>query len=226
VTRRGWRLAPGERSVRFSPVWFRLVDDVTGQAPVEQVVVRLERREGAEWQPADVPATVTAAGMIGFPGLERRREAAGAAPRRYRVLVEADRYRPLYQELTSGLGFDAPPHNDEVQPPPPNRRDLVLLPSVTYPFAAHIHPLRGVVVDQAGASVENVLVRNETQVGIETRLERALTDDRGAFALALRWVAPASPTLVTALDRRTQRSATVTVTVPEDLDRSLRITIA
>jgi hypothetical protein len=225
VTRPGWRLASDERSVRFSPVWFRLVDDLTGRPPVEQVLVRLERREGAAWERTDVPATVTMAGMIAFPGLERRREAAGGAPRRYRVRVEAEWYRPLYQELTDGLGFDAPPHNDHVQPPAPPRRDLVLLPSVTYPYSAHIRPLRGVVVDQAGAPVENVLVQNQSQAGPVTRLERVLSDDRGAFALALRLVAPGTTTAVTALDRRTQRGATAIVTVPDDLDHNQLITI-
>jgi hypothetical protein len=226
VTRPGWRLVAGERSVRFSPVWFRLVDDHTGQPPVELVQVRLDRREGTEWKPTDLRATVTLAGMIGVPGLERRREVTGVQPRRYRVRVEAERYRPLYRALTSGLGFDVLPHNDDVQPPGPTRRDLVLLPSVTYPFAAHVRPLRGVVVDQAGTPVEDVLVRTQTQVGTVIKLERTLTDERGAFALALRWVASGATASVTAIDRRTQRTATVTVTVPDDLGHSQRIIIA
>ena len=226
MTRPGWQPATGERSVSFSPVWFRLLDDLTGQPPLEPVLVRLDRREGAEWLPTDLPATVTPAGMLAYPGLERRRETTGTPPRRYRVRVEAEWYRPLYQELTGGLGFDALPHNDHVQPPPPARRDLVLLPSVTYPFGTHIRPLRGVVVDQAGAPVENVLIQNQTQVGTVTRLERVLSDDRGAFALALRFVAPGTAATVTAIDRRTQRTATVTVTVPDDLDHSQPITIA
>ena len=33
MTAPGWRLAPGERSVRFSPGWFRLIDDFTGLSP-------------------------------------------------------------------------------------------------------------------------------------------------------------------------------------------------
>jgi hypothetical protein len=211
--------------VRFSPVWFRLVDDLTGQTPLERVRVRLERREGTEWKPTDVEAVVTAAGMVAFPGLERRREVIGVPPRRYRVQVEAEHYRPLYRELTAGLGFDALPHNDQVQPPAPPRRDLVLLPSVTYPYAPHVRLLRGTVADQAGAPVEDVLVSSQLPVGPVTRLERTLTDDRGSFALALRWAASGATASVTAIDRRTQRTATVMVTVPDDLDRSLLITI-
>jgi hypothetical protein len=190
------------------------------------VQVRLERREGTEWKPTDIEGVVTVAGMVAFPGLVRRREVIGVPVRRYRVQVEAERYRPLYRELTAGVGFDARPHNDDVQPLAPPRRDLVLLPSVTYPFAPHIRPLRGTVVDQGGAQVEDVLVSSQTPVGPVTRLERALTDDRGTFALALRWVASGATATVTAIDRRTQRTATVTVTVPDDLDRHHLITIA
>jgi hypothetical protein len=222
----GWVLVPGERSVRYSPAWFRLVDDVTGQPPVELVRVQVDEREDGGWRPAEVPTVVTLAGMIAFPGLGRSREAIGVPARRHRIRVDADLYRPLYQAMTSGLEFDVSPHNDDVVPPAPPRRDLVLLPSVIYPFAAHVRPLRGVVVDQAGAPVQDVLVRARTQIGQDTKLERALTDGRGAFALTLRWVAAGATATVTAIDRRTQRTGTLTVTVPDDLGHSHRITIA
>ncbi len=222
----GWRPAAGERSVRFSPVWFRLIDDLTGLPPAGRVLVRLDRREGTEWKPTDVAATVTMAGMVAFPGLERRRETAAVPPRHYRVRAEAEFYRPLYREQAEGLEFDAPPHNDDVQPPAPTRTDMVLLPSVTYPYAAHIRTLRGIVRDQAGMPAEDVLVQTQSRAGPVTRLERTLTDDRGAFTLALRWVRPGSTTSVSATDQRSHRSAIVTVTVPDDLDHSQLIIIA
>src|SRR5207244_1219840 len=122
------------------------------------VLVRLDQQEGAGWSPIDVPATITTAGMVAFPGLERRRETAGVPPRRYRARTEAEFYRPLYREEANGLEFDALPHNDDVQPPAPVQIDMVLLPSVSYPYAAYIRTLRGIVHDQAGAPVEDVLV--------------------------------------------------------------------
>jgi hypothetical protein len=225
MTAPGWRLAAGERLVRFSPVWFRLIDDLTGLSPAGRVLVRLDRQEGTGWKPTEVPATVTMVGVVAFPGLGRRTETAGVPPGHYRVRAEAEFYRPLYREQAEGLEFDAPPNNDDVQPPAPAPMDMVLLPSVTYPYAAHIRTLRGIVHDQAGAPVGDVLVQTQSQVGPVTRLERTLTDDRGAFTLALRWVAPGSTASVTATDRRGHRSAIVTVTVPDDLDHSQLIVI-
>jgi hypothetical protein len=226
MTAPGWRPAPGERSVRFSPVWFRLIDDLTGLSPAGRVLVRLDRQEGTEWKPTEVPATVTMVGMVAFPGLGRRRETAGVPAGHYRVRAEAEFYRPLYREQAEGLEFGAPPNNDDIQPPAPARMDMILLPSVTYPYPAHIRTLRGIVHDQAGVPVGDVLVQTQSQAGPVTRLERTLTDDRGAFTLALRWVAPGSTASVTATDRRGHRSAIVTVTVPDDLDHSQLIVIA
>jgi hypothetical protein len=226
VTRSGWRPASGERSVRFSPAWFRLLDDVSGREPVERVRVHLDRREGGDWLPTGLAAYVSSNGSVAFPGLERRRDVVGVPPRQYRIRIEADFYRPLYQGLADGVEFDVLPHNDSTIPPPPVRRDVVLLPSVVYPYPSHVRPLRGVVVDLVGDPVEHALVETLTPIGPLTRRERTLTDDRGAFALALRWVASGTTASVTATHQRTGRGGAATVTVPDDLDHSQRIPIS
>jgi hypothetical protein len=147
-------------------------------------------------------------------------------PRRYRVRVEAERYRPLYRAQTDGVEFDAPPHNDTTVPPAPVRQDLVLLPSTVYGWPAHVPLARGEVVDPAGDPVEDAVVETLTTVGGITRRERTLSDARGAFALSLRWVAPGATALLSADDLRGNRHGTLTVTVPDDLTSNRRITIA
>ena len=222
----GWRPQPDDRSVSYSPAWFQLLDDVTGAAPVERVRVLLDLRDGGQWRPTRVAAYVSPTGVIAFPGLERRRVAIGVPPRRYRIRVEAERYRPLYRATADGVEFDAAVHDDTTVPPPPVRREVLLLPSPSYGYPVHVRPLRGDVVGPAGDRVPDAVVQSLTTVGTTTKRERALSDDRGVFALALRWLAPGTTAPVTADDLRTGRSGTVTVTVPDDLDHNQRITIA
>ena len=69
-------------------------------------------------------------------------------------------------------------------------------------------------------------VETLTAVGATTRRERTLTDGRGAFALALRWVAPGTTASITANDLRGNRRGRVTVNVPDDLVTNQRIAIA
>jgi hypothetical protein len=227
MTRHGWQSVPGERSVRSSQVWFRLLDDFTSRAPIEQVTVRLDRQDGAGWTPLDdVRATITTTGMVAFPGLDRRRPVVGLPPRRFRVRIDSEHYRPLYRQQASGVEFQTTPVDvDDPAPLPVLRQDLVLLPSVTYPYPAHVYTVRGEVRTQAGAPVEDVVVRNQVQIGAAIRTELTLTDDRGAFVLALRFVAAGQTAQVTATDRRTLRTGTVNVAVPGDLRRSQLVTI-
>ena len=209
-------------------MWFRLLDDFTGRAPIEHVTVRLDQQDGARWTPLDdVRAAITTTGMVAFPGLDRRRPAAGLPPRRFRVRIESEYYRPLYRQLASGVEFQTIPVDvdDLAAAPPVLRQDLVLLPSVTYPYPAHVYTVRGEVRTQAGAPVEDVVVSNRVQIGAAMRTEQTLTDDRGAFALALRLVATGKTAQVTAIDGRTQRTGTATIAVPGDLRRSQLVTI-
>jgi len=67
-----------------------------------------------------------------------------------------------------------------------------------------------------GTPVVNVLVR-------QASLERSLTDERGTFALPLRWAT--SGQAVDAIDVRTGRSGSRVLNLPADLQRSVTITI-
>jgi hypothetical protein len=80
-----------------------------------------------------------------------------------------------------------------------------------------VRVLRGFVEDASGAPVPNVLVH-------QAAAERALTDERGTFALPLRWAA--SGMVVDANDVRTGRAGSHTLSLPSDLLASVTITIA
>jgi hypothetical protein len=224
MTNRSWQPAPEERSVEISSVWFRLIDDFTGRAPIAQMTVHLDIQDGPDWNPLDIKATITTAGMVTFLGLERRRPVAGVPPRHYRVRVESYLYRPLYRQLTSGIEFQTVPTNEQ-SAPRPVPKDLVLLPSSTYPLPAHVRRVRGQVRDQTDSPVEDVVVSNRVRIGPTVMAERTLTDECGAFTLALRWVTPGSTATVNAIDRRSHEAGTINVAVPADLQHSNLITI-
>jgi hypothetical protein len=227
VTDHGWLRVADDDAVRVSPGWFRLVDDFTQRGPLTRVAVELDQRDPLDstWVAVDMPATVTTAGNIGFPGLERRRSVAGLPARRYRVRARSAFYVPLYRDLADGIEFLSQPDDPAGPPQPIVRQDIVLLPAVRYPYAAHLSVVRGLVRDAAGAAVADVVVSTTAHLGALTRTDRTLTDERGAFALALRWIGSAGTADVAALDRRTQRTATIQVTVPAGLSRSQLITI-
>lgn len=219
----GWRVVRESRSVLRSPAWFRLVDDVTGRAPLGAIGVSVQRRDGGRWTAAPVRAQITAGGTLTLPGLERRRVARGEPPRRYRIGLETALYRPLYRASADGLEFDVVPYDDDTPPPPPTRTDVVLLPGVTYPHPGAVRRLRGRVLDAARRPVADALVRVTTPVGAQTRTERALTDRRGAFVLPMRWAPTGSTAVVVAT--RSGTTATLQVAVPEDLTGNRDIVI-
>ncbi|MFI7124750.1 hypothetical protein ACIBQ1_03600 [Nonomuraea sp. NPDC050153] len=223
----GWQPVADDDTVRVSPGWFRLVDDFTRRGPLARVAVELDRRDPLDtaWIPVDTPVTVTTAGNVGFPGLERRRGVAGLPAKRYRVRAQSAFYVPLYRDSGDGIEFSSLPDDPAGPPQQVVRQDIVLLPAVRYPYAAYISVVRGQVRDAAGAAVADVVVSTTAQAGAGTRTDRTLTDERGTFALALRWIGPAGTATVTALDRRTQRTATVQVTLPAGLSHSQLIII-
>ncbi|HEY1403575.1 MAG TPA: hypothetical protein VGB05_05575 [Pyrinomonadaceae bacterium] len=215
-----YRVLAGETRLLFSPIGLRLVDEFTGAGALGRVRAILDRQDAAgDWHKTDVSAVVTISGVLTYPGLERRAQPAGLPARRYRVRIDADFYRPIYRAQFEGIEFDAFPYNDTT--PPATVASMpqaeLLLPSSAYPFQTHVRVLRGVVT-HAGAPVADVLV---SQGG----LERVLTDERGTYALPLRWATEGLPFLVDALDQRTGRTGAKPITLPQDLGMNQEIII-
>lgn len=216
-----FRVLAGESAMLYSPVGLRLLDEFTGKGPLGRVVAFLDwQDDSGAWQATGRAPVMTPGGVLTYPGLERRRLAAGAPSRRYRVRLEAELYRAFYRAQFDGREFDAFPFNDTT---PPSTlaampQDELLVPSSAYPFPTHVRVLRGAVVDAAGVPVADVIV---SQGG----LERVLTDERGTFALPLRWAQEGAPLPVDAIDQRTGRTGMKSVTLPQDLGKNQEITI-
>ncbi|HYP32521.1 MAG TPA: carboxypeptidase-like regulatory domain-containing protein [Burkholderiaceae bacterium] len=216
----GWQELTSERGRLFSPIGLRLVDDFTSRSAQGRLRAWIDRQVSpGVWAPTDLAAVFTPSGAITWPGLGRLRDPLFAAPRRYRARVSAERYRPAYLESADGVEFDAPPWNDENDPNPVTRgsTDLYLYPAPTYDFPTWVRVLRGFVQDAQGAPVANVKVHL-------SNAERVLSDERGVFALPLRWATNGQ--LIDAVDARGGRSGQRTLSLPADLQASVTITIA
>jgi hypothetical protein len=218
---RQWRTAPGERRSLFRPVGLRLVDLLTGGQPIGRLRAEVDVLAAGAWLPAGKPVVLTPAAIVTVPDLERTAHPGPGVPRRYRLRVSADFYRPLYQVLVDGIEFDAFPYNDDVAPLSYARAatEAYLLPSASYPFPPHVRVLHGAVVDTAGAPVEDAIV-------VDPGSERAATDARGAFALPLRTALNGTPIAISASHPRSGRTGSVQVTLPADLGRSQLIQVS
>jgi len=215
-----WRVSPSDRRVLYSPVGFRLIDDLTGRAPLGEVTCTVWLRDVAgQYWPTDLQPARNVSGALVFPGLGRSSR-VNDPPHHYRAVITATYYRPFYAAQQDGLEFDAPPYND-AQPPPTVvgvPQDVVLVPAANYPFQPQVRVLRGDVRDAAGSPVTNVEIsRGNT--------ERVLSDESGCFALPLRQDPSGTPITIDALDHRSGKQGQAQVTLPADLGKSQRITI-
>lgn len=215
----GWRILADESHRLYSPAGFRLVDDFTGKAPLGDTssALDLETAPGV-WEATDVAGLMTSSQVLIYPGLGRRLHPAGIPSRHYRMRLYATLYRPEYLKTQDGVAFFAPPYDDENEPVPltSGPADVYLYPACNYPFPTWVRVLHGTVVDGAGAPVPNVLVH-------QAAVERALTDERGAFALPLRWAT--SGLVVDADDQRNVRHGSHVLNLPNDLKANLTITV-
>ncbi|HEV7408820.1 MAG TPA: carboxypeptidase-like regulatory domain-containing protein [Bradyrhizobium sp.] len=208
-----WPMSSAERSLTFSPVGLRLIDDVTAQAPLGKTdcVLFVEDVPG-QWRKTELRPVRSAGGFFIFPGLGRSREVAGQPPRHYRAMITAEFYRPFYATLDGGVEFDVFPYNDD-QPPaqPPQLLSLVLVPAPNYPFPSHLRVLRGHVFDAAGDPVSNAEVSHNVN-------ERVLTDKNGAYALPFRANTPNNIQFdILAEDHVNSEHGEIAVTLPADL---------
>ncbi|HXU34212.1 MAG TPA: hypothetical protein VN851_26875 [Thermoanaerobaculia bacterium] len=215
---RTWRLLPAERSELYSPIGLRLLDFLTGDAPLGKSEAFLDIRDGAAWRPTGIPAVRTLSGVVAYPGLERRADASGP-PRRYRVRIAAELYRPLYRASAEGIEFDAFPWNDIHSPrsTPAVPQDVNLVPAPAYPFPPHVPVVRGRVVGPTGKPV--------VDAEVSAVRERVLSDERGEFALPLPQAPLGGRLNVKAKNQRSGRSGSLQITLPADLGHSQTIVI-
>ena len=211
----------------FSPIGLELVDDFlttptspSPAMPLGPIKAQLDIDDGAgNFIPTDASAVITSQAVLTFPGIGRTPRPSIASPTTYRVRIESPQYRPLYRATVDGITFVAPPWNDD-EPASlvPTFGRAVLLPAFNYQFPSYTPLLRGEVVDTLGEPVPDALVIESTTGA------RALTDERGAFALALRWVPPGNAT-IDASDRF-GHTGSISVVLPADLAHGQLIAIS
>jgi len=218
---RTWIQAKDESNQLFSPIGLRLIDDLTGSAPIGPIETILELQDNAAvWKDTKIAGLITASGTVTYPGLERHADATGKLPKQFRVRLKPQFYVPLYQRNQDGLLCTAFPY-DNSHPPQNIKKvpdDVILTPAPNYPFEGHIRVARGMVVDAANEPIANAVV---TQ-GLK---EKVLTDGRGCFALPLRWAKPNTQVPIDAANERNGQTGTTTIQFPQDLSKNIKIQI-
>jgi hypothetical protein len=210
---------PSERTVTYSQIGLRLVDEFTGGPALHPVDAGLSFQDSAgDWQRLDIRPVTSPSGNLLFPGLGRSANVAVAPIVRHRVEITSDFYRPEYLRTIDALEFDVHPYDDS-QPPAVLAslpQTVLLLPSTNYPHA--VRTVRGQTLDMAGDPVANVEVTHGAA-------ERVLSDERGVFTLPLRWAPFAGLVIIDALDNRTGRTGQLTLTLPQDLQQGHSFTL-
>jgi hypothetical protein len=212
-----------DRRFGLSPIGFRLTDDLTGSTPIGPVdCVLLASDDAGGWVPSNMPAQRSAGGLITFPSLGRtaRRGLTGASTRRYRARFVAAFYIWHNQSRFDGYDFDVHPFND-AEPPPGLTGipvEITLVPAPNYPFPTELRVLHGTVVGPDGPVANAEVTRGN--------VDRALTDARGEWALALRQPPLAGPVTIDAADHRTNRVGHITVQLPDALSAGQTIAIS
>jgi hypothetical protein len=208
--------ATDERRMLYSQIGLRLIDEFTGEYPAFAIHVELEKQLGTgEWAAPFPPVDpeFTPSGNITFPGLGLNANASFAPDTPYRVRLSANECLPDYLRAADALYFTVRPYDHSTPPAvvPPLPQTVMLLPTVSYPFPGHVRVVRGVTTD-AGSG--NHIRYVEVTEGIR---ERVLSDERGAFALPLRWPDFTGPVTIDAVDHRTGRTDSLALTLPGDL---------
>ncbi len=218
---RTWIQTIEESTQLFSPIGLRLIDDLTGNSPIGRIQAILELQDaGGEWKDTKIAPVITASGTVTYPGLERHADATGKLPKQFRVRLKPQFYLPLYQRDRDGLLCTAFPYDNSHHPQNIKQLpdDVILTPATNYPFEGQIPVARGMVVDAANASVPNAVVTQGAK-------ERVLTDQRGCFALPLRWVKPNPALPIDAANERNGQQGTTNIQFPQDLSRNIKIQI-
>lgn len=208
-----------ESRLAASPVWLRLVDTYTGRAPAGPLEVLLERRDGAGWAPLDHAYQLTGNGDLGFLDLARGHQGeTGALDVRMHLTcpgsVTVTGSGQPFVEITV-------PTWSESAPPSPAAQEVRFQPGPAYRFGPGVPLLAGRVVDATGGPLDRVRLSVTETIRGHPVVERAMTDPGGWFRLPLRH-SSGSTQVVAALSPVTR---TVTVTIPDDLDSILLLTL-
>lgn len=211
-----------ERHVVYSQIALRCIDEFTGGPSLCPLGVRLSFRDSAgQWRDLDARPTRSPSGNLLFPGLGRSANFAAAPTVRHRVRIESEGYRPEYLRTVDSIEFDVHPFDDSHAPAAlaAAPETVLLLPSASYPFPTHVRTVRGRTVDSAGDPLGNVEV-------VHNLAERVLSDERGVFALPLRWAPLAGVVTLDATDHRSGRTGQITLTLPDDLPQGHTLTLS
>ena len=93
-----------ERTVLYSQIGLRLVDELTGDLARHPVTALLSHQDSAgDWQPLSVNPTPTPSGNLLYPGLGRSAHLIVAPLVRHRVQLTSAFYRPEYLRTVDGL---------------------------------------------------------------------------------------------------------------------------
>jgi hypothetical protein len=198
----------------------RLQDLVTRDAPLGEPGMILEREEPAnQWTRLDLEPVRTASGLLAHLKLERKRFAGGLPAVSYRFTITSPLYVPRFRATKDWETVTVQPYDDAGTSPsaPTAPIEVDLCPSLLYPFAANVPVIRGTVRDKVtGQPLPDSLV-----FGGPTG--RAITDDRGRYALPL--IGAFTATVVIGATDRLGRNGIVNVTLPDDQFKAVNLTI-
>jgi hypothetical protein len=167
----------------------RLVDDLTDRPPSPAPACRLHVERDGVFTPTGARAMLTPSRYVTFPAVGFPSHAS----ERYQIEIEPGDLRPFLWSTPNEVVLD--PVAVGSDPPPPDVVEIDLLPGPNYAFPSHVRVVRG-DIRRRGAPAIDVLV--QASVPDAARQDRSLTDDRGAFGLAVRWFDPAEPLVVVA----------------------------
>jgi len=216
-----WQILAGEEWLLYSQIGLKLVDEFTGRPPWYPVFAELEYQDAlGKWHPVPIDPVVTPAGVVSYPALGRSAQAATQPVLKHRVRLHSEYYRPEYLADKEAIEFDVHPYDDDIPPAviPQVPQTVLMIPNTLYAYPGHVRLVKGLVQDNLGAPVANA----EVSEGVH---ERVLTDERGAFALPLRWPALNAVVTLDAIDHRTGRSDSLNINLPGDLFQGHLFTI-
>ena len=215
-----WQVITADRHTTYAGVALELRDEFTGRIATGPVSLSLDTQDGAIWRPTNVKPTRNAGGIFLYAGLGRRLDPAITPMFKVRIRIDAAYYRPAFQATDDAIEFDVPTYNHAVPPViSPLVPEVVLMwPTVSYPFAAHIRRIHGRVIDIAGNPLADAQIEADG-------VERVMTDETGAFALPLRWQAPTAVVNVAVIHARSGLTANRVFDLPADLSGNQDITV-